>query len=67
MSDDNNPAPPAKPDGSVYQQQMRAIAERNAAAQKVGRAQRREREELQLKERLARDRRTDSGLRAKGK
>lgn len=62
MSEASTPAPPSKPDGSVYQQQMKQLAERNAAAQKVGRAQRREREEQQLRRRLARDRNTDKGL-----
>jgi hypothetical protein len=56
-----------KPDGSGYAQHLRAIAERNAAAQKLGQTQRRGREERQLGERLARERLTDQGLSAHGK
>ncbi len=66
MSEESAPAPAGKPDGSVYQQQMKELAERNAAAQKVGRAQRREREDRKIQERFKRDRDTDKGLSTKG-
>jgi hypothetical protein len=66
MSDDTTPSR-AKPDGSVYEQHLKAIAERNAATQKAGRTQRQGREERQLGERLARERHTDQGLSGRGK